>query len=149
MPEPVYHHSWSGMRGVLSRNRRRWMTWGEFAESLALIHGLRPTHYLVKQILAADPPAKVNGGYRYEMRHLGMVQDYYRNPEAGAMTDQQKREAIATHDDVMERIGKVVENYHAGGLSYPPAAKTIEELLDEPARVVRVGTETHTPEVQS
>jgi len=149
MTRPAWHHSWSGMRGVLSRKRRRWMTWGEFAESLALIHGLRPTPYHVKKLLAADPPEKVNGGYRYEPRHLALVRDHYANPQGLPMTDEQKREAITTQDDVMERIGKVVETYHAGGLSYPTAAKTIEDLLEEPARIVRVGTETHTPEVQS
>ena len=146
MTASAFHASWSGMRGIMSRHRRKWMTWGEFEESLAIL-GLRPTHYLVKQILRADPPAKVNGAYRYEVRHVGMVQDYYRNPTGVAMTDQQRRESIATQDEAIERIGKVVEAYKAGGLTYRLAHKQIEELLDEPARVVRVGTETHTPEV--
>lgn len=146
MTRPAWHASWSGMRGVMSRHRRQWMTWGEFQESLA-IFDLRPSHFVVKRILAGDPPAKVNGAYRYEMRHLETVQDYYRNPTGVAMTDQQRRDAIATQDEAIERIGQVVQAYKAGGVTYALAHKQIEELLDEPIRVVRVGTETHAPEV--
>jgi hypothetical protein len=77
-----WHASWSGMRGVLGKSRRQWMTWGEFEGSLA-IFGIRTTPYFVRKILAADPPAKVNKVYRYEMRHLEMVRKHLQEQDNG------------------------------------------------------------------
>jgi hypothetical protein len=75
MTRPVWHHSWSGMRGVLGKSRRTWMTWGEFEGSLA-IFGIRLTRYQAWQILRTDPPEKVNKVYRYEMKHLSLIREH-------------------------------------------------------------------------
>jgi hypothetical protein len=75
MTRPAWHHSWSGMRGVQWKSRRKWMTWGEFDGSLR-IFGVAVTPYQVRRILAADPPEKANGAYRYEMKHLSLVREH-------------------------------------------------------------------------
>jgi hypothetical protein len=145
MTERVFHHSWSGMKGAF-KPRRKWMTWGEFQESLG-IYGIQVPRYVVRQALAADPPAKVNNGYRYEMKHIEMVREFVsRGP---SMTEQQKRDAITSQEEAVTRIGQVCEAFKSGHLSYGQALKQIEDVIDESTRIVRVGTETHTPEVQS
>jgi hypothetical protein len=145
MPDRVYHHSWSGMKGAF-KPRRKWMTWGEFDESLRIL-GVRVSRFKVRDILAHDPPAKQSGGLQYEVRHLQIVTDWART-EGLLMTDEQKREAIDAQDEAIQGIRRVCEQYQAGGTTFRLAKQAIEELMDQPSRIVRVGSQ-HTPEVQS
>lgn len=61
-------------------------------------------------------------------------------------SDQQTAERISVQDDAISRIRKVCESYELGGMSYRHAVQTIEELMDMPTRIVRVGRQ-HDPEV--
>lgn len=143
MPERVWHHSWSGMKGAW-KPRRTWMTWGEFEESMRIL-GIRISRFKVRDVLAHDPPAKVSGGLRYEMRHLGIVSDWAK-AEGLLMTDQERKQAIDAQDEAIDRIRKVCDTYQAGGTTYRLAVAAIEELMDQPTRIVRVGQQ-HAPEV--
>lgn len=65
-------------------------------------------------------------------------------------TDQQKAERIASQERAMSAIRILCEGYANGGMSYRQASKLIADVLeDEAGRIVRVGTERHTPEVMT
>jgi hypothetical protein len=146
MSERVWHHGWSGMKGAFNRHRE-WMTWAEL-DSLLRILGIRLSWHKVREILGEDQPAKSQGGKRYEKRHLTKVVEWAK-AEGLTMTDQQRREAIDAQDEAIHGIRRVCDTYQAGGTTFRLAKQAIEELMDQPSRIVRVGSQTHTPEVQS
>jgi len=75
----TWHYSWSGMKGA-HKPSRKWMTWREFDESLRIL-GVALPRKKVREILAADPPAKCHGAFQYEGRHLDTVVRYMRQEE--------------------------------------------------------------------
>lgn len=65
-------------------------------------------------------------------------------------TDEQLRDRIASEERSIAAVRILCESYSKGGMSYGQTAKLIEDVLEDQAgRIVRVGNERHTPEVQT
>lgn len=65
-------------------------------------------------------------------------------------TDQQIRDRIAAEDRAVMAIRILCDSYQQGGAAYRTVAKLIEDVLEDQAgRIVRVGNDKHTPEVQT
>ena len=65
-------------------------------------------------------------------------------------TDEQLRDRIASEERSIAAVRILCESYTKGGMSYGQTAKLIEDVLEDQAgRIVRVGNERHTPEVQT
>jgi hypothetical protein len=65
-------------------------------------------------------------------------------------TDDQVQERIASEERAVAAIRILCETYTKGGMTYGQAAKLIEDVLEDQAgRIVRVGHQKHTPEVQT
>jgi hypothetical protein len=60
------------------------MTWGELEGSLA-IYGIRLTRYQAWQILRTDPPEKVAGAYRYEMKHMSLIRNHFKGKDTNGL----------------------------------------------------------------
>lgn len=66
------------------------------------------------------------------------------------MTDAEQKRLAALHEARIERVRDVMRTYDAGGISSSKALSEIESIASGDAdRIVRVGTQNHTPEVQS
>ena len=65
-------------------------------------------------------------------------------------TDEQLRDRIASEERSIAAVRILCESYTNGGMSYGQTAKLIEDVLEDQAgRIVRVGNDRHTPEVQT
>jgi len=65
-------------------------------------------------------------------------------------TDEQLRDRIASEERSIAAVRILCESYSKGGMSYGQTAKLIEDVLEDQAgRIVRVGNERHSPEVQT
>jgi transcription antitermination factor NusG len=65
-------------------------------------------------------------------------------------TDEQLRDRIASEERSIAAVRILCESYTKGGMSYGQTAKLIEDVLEDQAgRIVRVGNERHSPEVQT
>ena len=61
-----------------------------------------------------------------------------------------KRRRDGDHKEAIASIRRLLETFEAGGISWRRLRDAVDECLhEETARVVRVGNETHTPEVKS
>jgi len=63
--------------------------------------------------------------------------------------ERQRCEVLAGQDRTIERIRDACETYQRGGVTYRHVVELIEDVIDAQARIVRVGNQTYTPEVQS
>ena len=63
--------------------------------------------------------------------------------------ERQRVEAIEGETRTIECIRDACETYQRGGVTYRHVVELIEDVIDAQARIVRVGNQTYTPEVQS
>lgn len=65
-------------------------------------------------------------------------------------TNEQRMARIAGEEQAVAAIRILCETFAAGGLSFRQTTKLIEDVLeDQSGRMVRVGSERHSPEVKS
>lgn len=65
-------------------------------------------------------------------------------------TNEQRMARLAQEERTMAAIRSLCESHAAGAMSFRSALELIRDLVDaETARIVRVGNEKHTPEVQT
>lgn len=65
-------------------------------------------------------------------------------------TNEEQRREREAHDAAMQAIAGVVQAWQAGGISFDAARRAIDDALaGEHARIVRVGNQTHNPEVNT
>jgi hypothetical protein len=64
------------------------------------------------------------------------------------MDDRARAAVIQEQAIAIERIRDACETYQRGGATYRHVVELIEDVVEGQARIVRVGSKTHTPEVK-
>ena len=65
------------------------------------------------------------------------------------MREQQQAARVVSQANVVEQIRQACERFATGAVGYRQAIETIENVIEQETRVVRVGNVVHTPEVRT